>query len=132
MIFVLKNDEFILKNVEFLLKHDDLCIKQAQYFWAMVPQPNAEPDIAGIDRSMPGLRSRGSDDPRCDPEGKKVCALCGDIIPVKANDLITTKISYDGTAVMHASIESSGGGGASTIEIPRPFPNDPTLYVNTR
>ena len=29
---------------------------------------------------------------------------------------------------MHASIESSGGGGPSTIDIPRPFPNDPSLF----
>ena len=29
---------------------------------------------------------------------------------------------------MHASIESSGGGGPSTIDIPRPFPNDKSLF----
>lgn len=43
--------------------------------------------------------------------------------------MITTKISYDSAAgSMYASITSSGGGGASSIHIPRPFPNDPTLY----
>ena len=110
---------------------------QAQYFWAKQlgggeggEGGEGGPLTAAELRARPAGTSVATDPSKqCDPKSRKVCALCGDVVPVKANDVITTKISYDsGAGSMHASIESSGGGGASTIDIPRPFPNDATLY----
>lgn len=101
---------------------------QAQYFWAKRSAGDRREKF-----DLADLRTRPADPPsnRCDPTDNKVCALCGAIIPVKAGDVITTKITYNSSAgSMHASIESSGAGGASTIDIPRPFPNDPTLYTD--
>ena len=98
---------------------------QAQYFWAKRSSADHLQDL-----DLADLRTRPADpSKRCDPSDNKVCALCGAVIPVKASDVITTKISYDSAAgSMRASIASSGGGGSSTIDIPRPFPNDPSLY----
>jgi hypothetical protein len=110
---------------------------QAQYFWERRPKEDGGWAPYSLGRSMP---PHGNDlvgaPPRmgtnCEGNGTIFCALCGDVVPVQAGDLITTVISYDGRGKMDASISATapddgggGGGGVrgvSTISIPRPFP----------
>jgi hypothetical protein len=61
-------------------------------------------------------------------------AQTGSIVKVNPGDVITTTIAYtqsNGTIVATISDNNiSGSAGASTITIPRPFPNDPTLFTS--
>ena len=90
----------------------------------------------------------------CEGNGTIFCALCGDVVPVKPGDLITTVIAYDPSeGAMTASISAttpdngtrdsrsassssspsslaSRAARTSTITIPRPFPNEPDLYAD--
>jgi len=115
---------------------------QAQYFWERLP---LVPSDGAAASSFPGPRAgawpsvprrltkplpaSGGGARLCEGNGSIACALCGDVVAVKPSDVITTTISYDGFGTMTASI-SAEGGNASTITIPRPFPNDPGMYAN--
>ena len=46
----------------------------------------------------------------CEGNGTIFCALCGEGVPVKAGDLITTVIAYDGKGAMSASISATTPG----------------------
>mmetsp|Transcript_133819 Transcript_133819/g.416225 ORF Transcript_133819/g.416225 Transcript_133819/m.416225 type:complete len:337 (-) Transcript_133819:15-1025(-) len=109
---------------------------QAQYFWERLPE---EALAQALDADQPLPPSHRLAEPptepaenHCTPANASAaifCALCGDVVKVKAGDLITAIIAYDGQGSMSASI-SAAGGTASTIAIPRPFPNDPSLYAD--
>ncbi|MEO8666222.1 MAG: hypothetical protein ABI462_12080 [Ignavibacteria bacterium] len=56
-------------------------------------------------------------------------ALCGNLVRVFPHEELTETISYNSSSgVITASL--SGSGGTSSITIPRPFPNEDTLFTN--
>lgn len=58
-------------------------------------------------------------------------ALAGKPLPVSPGDVVTTVIRYDPkTGSIIAEISTPAGG--SSIAIPRPFPNEPTLFKSWR